>query len=485
MADDTTILGLPLILPNQAQKHVTHNEALAVLDVIVQLAVIDRDRILPPALPALGDRHIVAPGGQVDWAGQDGRVAVMTAAGWQFHAPLPGWQAHVISEGVTAVFDGLHWGVPVAAEGAFQRLGIATGADAVNRLAVAAPATLFTHAGAGHQMKLNKAAPADTASLLFQTGWSGRAEMGTAGGEDFSIKVSADGSGWFSALVAAAGSGEVTLPQPLHLGGQAADPVAPQDGTLWLNTASGEVKMRSAGRTEVLAGRQAPLGLWDWWYDLRLGSTTVSASDLFLGAAISSGTNTTAVPATARKGFNPLGVFLRSSTSANGGYRYVAPSTSGGNNFYCGAVALKFRAQFQWLTDFTGRTVRAGLHSTTNAVDAQHGVYFEVLGDQLVGKTAANNVRSSTAALTLALGVAYTMDVEVNAAGTAARFRVWADAEETAVLDQTLTTNIPANPAYVVAAAFVATEVSTTASDIGVLYSLGVGTVAGCDRQRG
>lgn len=62
MPDETTILSLPLILPAQAQKHVTHNEALVQLDLIVQLAVINRTLTAPPALPALGDRHIVAAG---------------------------------------------------------------------------------------------------------------------------------------------------------------------------------------------------------------------------------------------------------------------------------------------------------------------------------------------------------------------------------------------------------------------------------------
>jgi hypothetical protein len=74
---------------------------------------------------------------------------------------------------------------------------------------------------------LNKATAGDTASLLFQTGFGGRAEMGTAGGDDFTVKVSANGSAWFTALEADAASGEVTLPAPLHLGGQPADPASP------------------------------------------------------------------------------------------------------------------------------------------------------------------------------------------------------------------------------------------------------------------
>lgn len=92
-------------------------------------------------------------------------------------------------------------------------LGIATAADNTNRLAVSAPATLLTHAGAGHQLKLNKSSPGDTASLLFQTGWEGRAEMGTGGSDDFSIKVSADGSSWQEALHIDRNTGQVSLPQ--------------------------------------------------------------------------------------------------------------------------------------------------------------------------------------------------------------------------------------------------------------------------------
>ncbi len=252
MPDDTTILSLPLILPAQAQKHVTHNEALAVLDLVVQLAVINRTLTTAPALPAVGDRHIVAAGATGPWAGQSGRIALYTATGWQFTAPLPGWQAHVLAEGATAVFDGVAWRTPAESPLIASRLGVSATPDATNRLAVSSPATLLNHAGAGHQLKLNKATVADTASLLFQTGFSARAEIGTAGADDFSVKVSADGAAFNTALVAAAASGEVTLPKPVKLGGQSADPVVPVDGTLWLNTTTGEVKVRSAGATVAI-----------------------------------------------------------------------------------------------------------------------------------------------------------------------------------------------------------------------------------------
>ena len=48
MSDATTHLLLPYILAAQAQKHVTHNEALRILDGLVQLSVLDRDLTAPP-----------------------------------------------------------------------------------------------------------------------------------------------------------------------------------------------------------------------------------------------------------------------------------------------------------------------------------------------------------------------------------------------------------------------------------------------------
>ena len=51
MSDTTTHLGLPYLLAAQAQKHVTHNEALRLLDAMVQLSVLDRTRTAPPASP--------------------------------------------------------------------------------------------------------------------------------------------------------------------------------------------------------------------------------------------------------------------------------------------------------------------------------------------------------------------------------------------------------------------------------------------------
>jgi len=108
MSETTPQLGLPLIAAAQAQKHVTHNEALALLDATTQLAVIDRNRTVPPAEPAAGDRHLVAAGASGAWAGQAGRIALYDG-GWRFLEPRLGWRLFVATEGTTLVFTGAGW----------------------------------------------------------------------------------------------------------------------------------------------------------------------------------------------------------------------------------------------------------------------------------------------------------------------------------------------------------------------------------------
>ena len=65
----STHLKLPFILPAQAGKHITHNEAIAALDTLAQLAVLDRDLSTPPASPTAGARYIVAASPTGAWSG--------------------------------------------------------------------------------------------------------------------------------------------------------------------------------------------------------------------------------------------------------------------------------------------------------------------------------------------------------------------------------------------------------------------------------
>lgn len=113
MPDTTAHLALPYIMASQAQKHVTHNEALRLLDGIVQLSVLDRDLTEPPASPAEGDRYIPASGAAGAWAGWDGSIAYWIDGAWMRILPAPGWLAWAVDESQALVWTGSAW-IPMA-----------------------------------------------------------------------------------------------------------------------------------------------------------------------------------------------------------------------------------------------------------------------------------------------------------------------------------------------------------------------------------
>jgi Protein of unknown function (DUF2793) len=147
-------------------------------------------------------------------------------------------------------------------------LGGAT-ADATNRFSLNGPASLFNHAGAGHQVKLNKANATDTGSFLFQTGFSGRAEFGLTGSDDFQIKVSNDGATWFNAMQLERTSGRVRAMVALRLNPNAGDPGTVADGDLWYNSTTGKFRGRQAGASiDLTGGATAAYGVLQTNYTL-------------------------------------------------------------------------------------------------------------------------------------------------------------------------------------------------------------------------
>lgn len=212
MSDTSPRLELPYIQAAQAQKHVTHNEALRVLDVLVQLTVEAFDATTPPPLPQEGAAFALGAGASGAWIGHDGDLAVFVDGYWDFYTPAQGWIATLAGSDTLRIWTGSAWEAPSIDQlDNLAKLGVNTTADTTNRLAVSSPATLFSHEGNDHRLKINKASTTDTASVLFQSNWSGRAEMGLSGSDAFSFKVSADGSTWHEALVIDPDTGRVTL----------------------------------------------------------------------------------------------------------------------------------------------------------------------------------------------------------------------------------------------------------------------------------
>ncbi len=212
-------LKLPYIMASQAQKHVTHNEAVRMVDALVQMSVVDKDLSSPPSSPLAGSRYIIASAASGDWTGKEKQIAAFQDGAWKYFEPGSGWIAWVEDEEICLIFSNNEWQnlahIVVNSISELQnidKIGINATADNINRLAINSPASLFSHQGAGHQIKLNKASTNEVSSVLFQDNWNGTTEIGTIGNNDFSVKVSADGSQWNESIVIENGTGKIKFP---------------------------------------------------------------------------------------------------------------------------------------------------------------------------------------------------------------------------------------------------------------------------------
>lgn len=105
----TANLELPLLQAAQAQKHVTVNEALALLDAAAQLRLQSISVQEPPVGVTDGMAYFVPTGASGEWALQHGKLAVQSNGGWVFVTPRTGWRAWIVDTATAAMFDGVAW----------------------------------------------------------------------------------------------------------------------------------------------------------------------------------------------------------------------------------------------------------------------------------------------------------------------------------------------------------------------------------------
>lgn len=122
---NTPNLGLPFIVASQAQKEVTHNSGLQILDAIVQLTV-NGFQAAPPASPEDGERYVVAASPTGAWVGKEGYIAAYYGGAWVFVMPVPGWMLTDISDGGIYTFIGD--GAPTAPTAADWQLRLGSAA---------------------------------------------------------------------------------------------------------------------------------------------------------------------------------------------------------------------------------------------------------------------------------------------------------------------------------------------------------------------
>ncbi|KQY84629.1 DUF2793 domain-containing protein [Brevundimonas sp. Root1423] len=225
MSDDHSArLELPYLAAGQMQKHVTLNEAMTRLDALVQTAVVSRTATAQPVSPPDGGLWILPTGATgVDWGARPAGTLVRFEAG--------GWSAVPAPEGlVVLVVDAAelvvrHWDgwVPLGRRlGEIQdlgRLGIGATADSWNPFLAKLNNALWTareaaYGGTGDlRLTLNKETAGHVLSLVFQSGYGGRAELGLVGDDDLRLKVSADGSEWLDDFAVERATGRAVFAQ--------------------------------------------------------------------------------------------------------------------------------------------------------------------------------------------------------------------------------------------------------------------------------
>ena len=156
------------------------------------------------------------------WAGHGNHVAAWQDGGWVFCVPQVGWFAYVIDESALVAWNGTAWVSALAMLSVFQNLallGVGTTADATNPFSAKLNNALWVaktvaEGGDGHlRYKMSKESAAKTLSLLFQDNFSGRAEIGLTGDDDFHFKVSADGTSWVDAITIDRSTGKLSANQ--------------------------------------------------------------------------------------------------------------------------------------------------------------------------------------------------------------------------------------------------------------------------------
>lgn len=209
-------LTLPYIMPQQAQKHVTHNEAIRKLDAIVQMSALSKKVTSPPEMPLEGQGYIIPELATGVWADKVNLFAIYQDGIWSYITPDEGWSCWVEEDQQRYDFSTGSWLISSSEAPNGDQLGINTTADSVNRLAVKSDTVLFSHddvtPGNGDvRVVLNKNQENATSSMVFQSNYSARGELGLLGNDNLAFKVSVDANNWKNAMSIDASSGHLCM----------------------------------------------------------------------------------------------------------------------------------------------------------------------------------------------------------------------------------------------------------------------------------
>ncbi|WP_379923162.1 DUF2793 domain-containing protein [Erythrobacter sp. R86502] len=99
----TPLLGMPLLIPGQAQKEFFINKSVGLLDAL-SMGVVKASRSSPPDDAEESDCYRITKPATGLWVEQDDSLAVRIGGGWHFVAPFSGMRVFDQTEGHLIVF---------------------------------------------------------------------------------------------------------------------------------------------------------------------------------------------------------------------------------------------------------------------------------------------------------------------------------------------------------------------------------------------
>ncbi len=103
----TARMKLPYLVASQAQKEITHNEALEIIDVLLHAFALAIENI-PPDVPAKNDCYIIGTEPRGEWENYSNGLAYYTS-GWNFIDATEVLTVWVRSNRCHYTYDGTSW----------------------------------------------------------------------------------------------------------------------------------------------------------------------------------------------------------------------------------------------------------------------------------------------------------------------------------------------------------------------------------------
>jgi hypothetical protein len=107
---------LPFLAAGQAQKEITHNEALLRIDALLHM-VVESELSTPPTIAVgtqSGQCWLIGASPTGQWQGKQGQIAYWTGASWRYLGPVDRMKVHNKALGIDILRTQTAWIAPVS-----------------------------------------------------------------------------------------------------------------------------------------------------------------------------------------------------------------------------------------------------------------------------------------------------------------------------------------------------------------------------------